>query len=604
MSRRIPEEKIEEIRKSIDIVDVISEYVSLKKQGRNFIGLCPFHGEKTPSFSVSPDKQLFHCFGCGAGGNVFSFLMDSEGISFIESVGKIASKLNIDLPELEQITEATEEKNDTLKYWYGGHEIAAKLFHHILTVSEEGKGAREYLRKRGFTKEVIDRFQIGYAPNSWDFLTNFLEKRKFPIEEMVACGLLSIREFDQKPFDRFRDRIMFPIWNKSGDIIAFGGRVLNEGNPKYLNSPESTVFNKSETLYYYHKARQNIRKKNEVVLFEGYVDVISAWRAGIENGVATLGTALTETQTKLLRRTSDNIILCYDSDNAGQNATLKNAAMLEAAGMKVRIGKLPDGFDPDDYIQKNGPERFNQDIIGQSLTLMAFKFQYYRRGRNLQDEGQKLDYIQQILTEISKLTRAVERDHYLRQLADEFSISLEALKQEQIQIFKGRKSKEKRENKAPSESSKFIKAQKKLLSAYENAERILLAHMLQKENVATQVQELVGGTFNIDEYQAIAAHLYSYYSEGNMPNPSAFIERLEDETLKRITTELAMMTINEDMSEQELNDYIRKIQQYPKKLEIEQLKLKRVQLEEAKEYKQAAAIGMEIIKMEQELKKA
>lgn len=605
LSPRIPEEKIEEIRKAVDIVDVVSEHVSLKKQGRNFSGLCPFHGEKTPSFTVSPEKQLYHCFGCGAGGNVFSFLMESEGISFVESVIRIAAKANIALPQLEEIRDASDEKSEALKHWHNGHALAAKLFHHILTVSDEGKEAREYLRKRGFTKEMIDTFQIGYAPNSWDFLTSFLQKRKFPMDEMVACGLLAVREFDGKAFDRFRDRIMFPIWNKNGDIIAFGGRILKDGNPKYLNSPDSTVFNKGELLYYYHKARQSIRKKNEAVLFEGYVDVISSWRAGIENGVATLGTALTEAQVKLIKRTADKVILCYDSDNAGQNATLKNAAMLTEAGLNVKIAKMPDGYDPDDYIQKLGPERFKQDVIGQNLTLMAFKFQFYRRGKNLQDEGQRLDYIKQLLTEISHLQRAVERDHYLRQLADEFELSLEALKQEQVQIYKGNQKNEHKQKKwEKEEKPAFAKVQKKFLSKFENAERKLLAHMLQNQDVAAQVEERVGGTFNIDEYQAIAAHLYSFYNEGNLPNPSAFIERLEDKQLKQITTELAMMTINHELSEQELNDYIRKIELYPLQLEVEKLKLKQKQAEEAKQYREAADIAKDIMQMELELKKA
>ncbi|MBU9722487.1 DNA primase [Bacillus alkalicola] len=601
MSPRISEEKVDEVRRSVDIVDVISEYVQLKKQGRNLIGLCPFHGEKTPSFSVSQDKQLYHCFGCGAGGNVFSFVMEIEGLSFVESIVKVADKGNVSLPEVD-LGDNQSKEDDTLNQWYNGHILAAKLYHHILTATEEGKAAREYLRERGFTKEAIDKFQIGYAPNSWDFLTNFLQKRNLPLSEMVDCGLLSVREFDQKPFDRFRDRIMFPIWNKQGKIIAFGGRILKEGNPKYLNSPESGVFNKSETLYYIHEARKSIRKKNEAVLFEGYVDVIAAWRAGIDNGVATLGTALTEGQAKMLRRNTDQVILCYDSDNAGQNATFKNAQILEGTGIRVKVAKLPDGMDPDDYIQKNGVERFSQDIIGQSLTLMGFKFQYFRRGKNLQDEGQRLDYIQRILQEISKLKHAVERDHYLRQLSEEFSLSLEALKQEQVQIYKSQSRQDKQDNNKTIQKTMHIPAQKKLLPAHEAAEKLLLAHMLQNKSVAFQVEERVGGAFNIDQYQAIAAHLYTFYSKGYEPNPSLFIEQLEDKDLKRITTEIAMMTIADDLSEQELEDYFNQIKKFPKKLEIEKLKLARKKAEEEKDYLKAATIGMDIIKMEQTLK--
>ncbi|ADU29878.1 DNA primase [Evansella cellulosilytica] len=600
LSLRVSEDIIEEIRKSIDIVDIISEYVQLKKQGKNFIGLCPFHGEKTPSFSVSPDKQLYHCFGCGAGGNVFSFIMETEGLPFLESVKKIADRMNMAIPELEHVTdEATSKEDSITKIWHNAHALSAKLFHHVLTSTDEGKEARDYLRNRGFTKEVIDTFQIGYAPNSWDFLASFLEKRKFPMDEMVKCGILSVREFDQKPYDRFRDRIIFPIWNNKGDMIAFGGRILSEGNPKYLNSPESSIFNKSETLYYFHKARPSIRKKNEAILFEGYVDVISAWKAGVDNGVASLGTALSTTQAKMLRRLTDHVILCYDSDNAGQNATMKNAAILSEAGLQVRVAILPDGMDPDDYIQKMGVDRFNKDVIGQSLTLMGFKFQYYRRGKNLKDDGERMTYIHQMIEEVSKLSHAVERDHYLRRLSEEFSLSLEALKQQQIQVYK--QSKGKNEERKVVHSN-FSKQQKRLLLAYENAERILIAHMLKNNSVANQVQRKVGGAFNIDEYQAIAAHLFSYYADGFEPNPSSFIEYLEDDKLKRITSELAMMTITEEMSEQELADYIKQIKNYPKRLEVEKLKVERKKLEEAEEYVEAAKIAMEIIKIEQDIK--
>ncbi|WP_088035760.1 DNA primase [Evansella clarkii] len=602
MSPRIPEEKIEEIRKSVDIVDIISEYVQLKKQGRNLTGLCPFHGEKTPSFSVSPDKQLYHCFGCGAGGNVFSFLMETDGLSFSESVAKIARRVNISVPEAEEAAGNSGKKDETLQPWIEGHTLAAKLYHHILTATDEGRDAREYLRKRGFTREAIDTFQIGYAPDSWDLLTNFLEKRNFSLKDMAESGLLAVRDFDKKSFDRFRDRIMFPIWNKNGEAVAFGGRILGEGNPKYLNSPESALFKKSEILYNFHQARKAIKKKGEAVLFEGYVDVISAWRAGIQHGVAALGTALTENHARMLRRNADKVIICYDGDDAGQNATFKNAVLLEEAGLQVRVARLPEGYDPDDYIQQNGPEQFSSQVISQSMTLMAFKFQYFRRGRNLLDEGERMDYIHTVLKEISLLERAVERDHYIRQLAEEFNISLEALKQEQHQIFKSQKKKEKREIRSAA-GSYAMKPQKKLKLAYENAERLLLAHMLHSDSVAVQVQDQVGGTFNIDEYQAIAAHLYSFYGEGHSPDPSLFIERMEDEKLKRITTELAMMTINTEMSEQELDDYIKQIKKYPKRLEIEQLKTARKEAEEAGDFNKAASIAMDIIKMEQALKK-
>lgn len=602
LTQRIPEEKIEEVRQSLDIVDVISEYVQLKKQGRNFVGLCPFHGEKTPSFSVSSDKQLYHCFGCGAGGNAFSFVMETEGISFIESVEKLAGKTNVSLPELDVKGNNKSEISDQMQRWFEGHELAAKLYHHVLTVSDEGREAREYLRKRGFTQEMIDRFQIGYAPNSWDFLSSFLKKRSYSMTEMAECGLLGLREFDQKPFDRFRDRIMFPIWDRRGNMIAFGGRVVKDEHPKYLNSPESQVFNKSDVLYFFHKARSAMRKKNEAVLFEGYVDVISAWRAGIDNGVAGLGTALTESQAKMIRRNADRVILCYDSDDAGLKATYKNAKILESIGTQVRIGKLPDGYDPHDYIQKHGSEQFAQEVISQNITLMAFKLDFFRRGKNLQNEGDRLTYIDQIISEISQLPRALERDYYLRQLADEFSLSLEALKQEQSTLLKTEQKKEKRQV-HQAVQAKTLKQRKNMLSAHENAERELIALMLQSRQITDQVQMEIGGGFHYDDYQALAALIYSYYGEKYEPDPAHFIEWIDDKDLRKKATELAMKRVNLDLSEQVLNDYLKQIRQFPKKKEIEQLKIEQKQAEEASDFDEAARIANAVLQLSLELKK-
>ncbi|PYZ98672.1 DNA primase [Alteribacter lacisalsi] len=604
MGTRIPDEKIEEIRKASDIVDVIGDYIQLKKQGRNMTGLCPFHGEKTPSFSVSPDKQLYHCFGCGAGGNVFSFIMESEGISFIESVQRLGERAGISLPELADGNQSDSKEKKREKYWMGAHELTVKLYQHVLLNTEEGKEAREYLENRGFDQNMIERFQLGFAPDSWDFLTSFLMRRNYDMDEMMEAGLLARREFDKKPFDRFRNRVMFPVWNRDGKAIGFTGRILGEGNPKYMNSPESSLFNKSRILYGFHLARPSIRKKNEAVLFEGNADVISSWRAGIDNGIAAMGTALTDRQVKMIKRNADKVLLCYDADDAGQNAAYKNAELLEKAGMTVRVAKMEEGLDPDDFIRQKGAERFRNEVIDSSLTYMGFKFRFFRKGINLQDEGNRIEYVEKVLQEISKLPRAVERDHYIRQLADEFNLSLDALKQELIQNFKARKQKEKRTSGPVVQERKPFAAQagKRLLPAHANAERHLLAHMLRDAEAAVRVEDKLGAAFNIDEYQAIAAHLFSYYGEGNEPSVSRFMEKLEDEKLRKIVSELAMMTISTDLSEQELNDYAKRVLNYPKRLEIEKKKQEQRAAEDARDYTEAARISMEIIKMEQLLK--
>ncbi|WP_349407860.1 DNA primase [Pseudalkalibacillus sp. SCS-8] len=602
MGARIPEETIERIQKSNDILEVVGEYVQLKKQGRNYFGLCPFHNENTPSFSVSSEKQIYRCFGCGKGGNVISFLMELEGFSFIEAIRNLADRIGIELPQLDtpnQNDQASKEK-ETMRE---GHGLLARLYHHCLTNTEYGQKAKEYLLNRGFTEEMIDHFQIGYAPDSWEFATSFLHKRNYSLATMQEAGILARREFDGKYFDRFRNRIMFPIWDSQGKNIAFGGRILGEGEPKYLNSPETKIFHKSKSLYGYHMARPVMRKEDKAILFEGYVDVIAAWKAGLTNGVATLGTSLTEEQARLLSRNVTTVIICYDSDQAGINAAFRASELIEKVNCNVRIAQMPQGMDPDDYIQKHGGDRFKKDVIGASLTVMAFKMQFMRRGKNLQDEGERMRYIEEILHEIAKLPKAVERDHYLRQLADEFNLSLDALKQQQYQAFMDQKRKKDKDGRnRENNPKKYIGQPSRLLPAFHNAERILLAHMLKDVSIAEKVEELLGGAFNIDEYSAISAYLYAYYAEGNTPDISMFLERIDDQRLKQVVTELAMLTINEDISDQELYDYVKQVKKYPKLLEIQEREKDKKRAEREQDMVEAARIAMEIVELKKALK--
>ncbi|MEC1698013.1 DNA primase [Schinkia azotoformans] len=604
MGNRIPEETIEEIRNKVDIVDVISEYIQLKKQGRNYFGLCPFHGEKTPSFSVSADKQIYHCFGCGAGGNVFSFLMNIENCSFMEAAATLAEKVHINLPIQNEVSPFSEKSPDYAEM-FRAHDLLQKFYHHLLVNTKEGTVATKYLQQRGFTEEVINRFKIGYAPNTWDAASRFLEKRGFNLHEMAKAGLIVRKDSDGTYFDRFRDRIMFPIWDNQGRTIAFGGRILYEGEPKYLNSPETKIFNKSKTLYGLHLARPEIRKKQQVILFEGYVDVIAAHRAGVENGVASLGTSLTDEQANIIRRNAENVTICYDSDSAGINAAYRAASVLTNAGCTVRVSKMPEGFDPDDYIRTYGYESFQNNVIGTSLTLMAFKIEFLRRGKNLQDEGELVAYIEEVLKEISLLPKAVERDRYLRALSEEFSISLDALKSEQYQIYrKLRKNKDisafNRNNN--NNYTKKIVAKKKLLPAYYNAERILLAHMLRSEDITIKVKEQIGCSFNIDVHNAIALFVYGYFEEGNAPDVGAILQRIEDEQLRRIVSELAMLNININISDEELSDYIKQVLNYPKWLKIKDIETEKLEALKQQDIITAAQLAKKIIELKKNLK--
>ncbi|SFA38218.1 DNA primase [Parageobacillus thermantarcticus] len=596
MGYRIPEETIETIRRTVDIVDVIGDYVQLKKQGRNYFGLCPFHGEKTPSFSVSPEKQIFHCFGCGAGGNVFSFLMDIEGISFLEAVKRLAVKANIDLSNL-QLDDANRSRTDAgeTKMMVEAHELLKKFYHHLLVNTKEGQEAFDYLQARGWTREIIDQFEIGYAPDSWDFAVKLLSGRGFSLELMEKAGLI-IRKENGDYFDRFRHRVMFPIHNHHGDTVGFSGRLLGEGQPKYLNSPETAIFHKGKILYNFHQARLHIRKHQEVVLLEGFADVISAVQAGVAHSVATMGTALTEEHARILRRNVDTVIVCYDGDASGIEATFRAAEVLTEAGCHVKIATIPDGLDPDEYIRKYGPDRFRRDIIDAGSSLMAFKMMYFRKGKNLQDENDKIRYIEEVLREISKLPNPIEWDYYLRQLADEFSLSLSAL-QEQLNRYRDTV---KHSHHIDREVAPKPLLQKKLLPAFQNAERMLLAHMLQSRDVAMVVQEKIAGNFNLEEHRALAAYIYAFYEEGNDPDVSLLLSRLPDD-LKPLVTELSLLLINDEVSNQELNDYMRHVLNYPKWLKLKEKEQEKMEAERKKDFLTAARIAKEIIEMKKML---
>ncbi|WP_075982333.1 DNA primase [Bacillus massilinigeriensis] len=572
MTERIAEEKLNEIRQAVDIVDVIADYVQLKKQGRNYFGLCPFHGENTPSFSVSPDKQIYHCFGCGAGGNVFSFLMELEGLSFQEAAVRLAKKANVELEiHPSGVSRGKSIPKDT-QMMVDAHDVLRKFYHHLLVNTKDGQHALEYLLNRGFTLESIDKFQIGYALKSWDFIYKFLIKRNFQPEILEKAGLIIKRERDGTYFDRFRDRIMFPIFDQNGNTIAFSGRSLGAEEPKYLNSPETAIFNKSKILYNYHLARPIIKKLQEVVLFEGFADVIAADKAGVENGVASMGTSLTSEHVSIIRRNVQTVTICYDSDNAGIEAAYRAGNMLSESGCRVKVALMPDGMDPDEYINKFGGDKYKNEVIHSSKTWMAFKLYYLRKGKNLNNEGDRLLYIEEVLKEISRLEMAVERDLYLRQLATEFSLSLEALKLQQKQIYYNEK--RKNQGKAiniPKQRIILEKQNNSLKPAFHNAERYLLAYMLKDEDLAFRVQErLQGHTFNIDEHQAIFTYLLGYYTKGLMPNAGDFINYVEDPKLKRIIAEIEMLTVTSELTEQELADYLKQVLNYPKLLKIKE----------------------------------
>lgn len=603
---RIPEEIIDAVLKAHDIIDVIGKVVHLTKRGKNWVGLCPFHSEKTPSFTVSPEKQTYHCFGCGVGGDVIRFVMDTEGLRFPEAVRKLAEEAGIPVEAGHETPVETEEQRRR-RMILDAHELAATLYHHLLKNTSEGYGALAYLRSRGFTDKWIDEFRIGYAPDSWDTLVRFLAEKKFDLPLMETGGLIMARTGSDGYYDRFRNRILFPIHDAQGRVIGFSGRVIGEGQPKYLNSPETPVFSKSRTLFNLHRARPAIRKTGRAVLFEGHVDVIRAYGTGTRNAIATMGTALTEQHCTALRRLAEHVVLCYDGDEAGRTAAARALVMLEAAGCSVTVALLPDGMDPDDYIAKYGGEAFRERIVEGAVPAAKFKLLHLRRRFALSTDEGRLKYIQAALKLVAELDAPTEREFYVRELSDEYGFSIEALN-EQLRQIRREMQKNRRigDNNRTTwnngmQSENGNKGVPALKPAYHNAERKLLALMLEDRDIALYVQERLADRFNVEAHAAIAAYLYAYYAQGHEPNPGLFIAGLDDPRLKDVAGSLAFED-TAGINGQAIDDFVREIKKYPKIRELQRKKEEQKQAERAGDLERAQQIGMEIISLDRELK--
>ncbi|HEX6593242.1 MAG TPA: DNA primase [Bacillota bacterium] len=596
----IQEETIAEIRTTNDIVDVVSEYVQLKKQGRNFFGLCPFHNEKTPSFSVTQEKQIFHCFGCGKGGNVITFIMEMEGFNFIEAIQLLARRSGIQLPKssLQQRKSSSGESQNLLS----AYEWLTKLYHHLLRHTKDGEEGYQYIKDRGLTDETIDIFQLGFSPNVKNFTATFLEKKGFHRQLLVKSGILT--EKDHQVIDRFQGRVIFPIRNHLGKTVGFGGRMISGEGPKYLNSSENSLFHKGNLLYNFDLARKYIRKQNEVVLFEGYMDVIASYQAGVKNVVATLGTALTIKQARMLRRYVDTVIICFDTDQAGIEGTFKAAKILRKAGCEVKVAQLEDGLDPDSYIVKYGANSFQQKVIEASETFVSFYINYLKGTFNLSLEGDRIKYIEKVTKQLATVKSSIEREYYLRALSKQYDVSMETLLRE-VEKFQQQRGlqKDKSYQGSYTNNVRKIYQSKKLRPAYHNAERQLIAYMLQDRWITDKVQEELGASFNVDDHKIIATHLYAFYEEGQPADVSLFVERLEEERLKKLVTEIAMIPLVENISEQEIADYMRVIQAETTAVpSIESLKEQQKIAEQQQNPLKAAEIAMQIIELQKELK--
>ena len=528
---RYSEELIEEIRSSNDIVDVISKYVTLKRSGRNFFGLCPFHKEKSPSFAVSPDKQIFHCFGCGAGGNVIHFISKIEGLDFKDTLELLANRVNIELPTLDNLED---DKTARLKSKvYEINKIAAEFYHENL-YKPTSKTAQEYIKKRKLDNRTLKAFLIGYAGN-FNELYLLLKQKGYTEEEMLASSLVKRTE-NGGYMDSFRKRLMFPIQDVRERVIAFGGRVLDDSKPKYINSPENIVYSKGRNLFGLNVAKKHDTKK--IVIVEGYMDAISLYQRGITNVVASLGTAMTEAQGRLLRRYSEQVILGYDADGAGQAAILRGMEILQNLGCDIRVLQIEGAKDPDEYVLKYGPERF-QKCVDNAISLVEFKVKVLLKELNIENTNDKIKFLNEIAKILAKVTNQMEREIYVDKIAKEYKISKEAIYAEVNKLMY-----------KDSQGSKKLEKRVVTMVPKEEKENSVSEAVLKRENLViyllineySKCYEKIKNLITLDYIQddtnkQILKKMYEEFEKGNS-NTSQLLDWFQDEKIISHITEI------------------------------------------------------------------
>ena len=570
---RYSDEIIDEVRQTNDIVDVISQYVRLKRSGRNYFGLCPFHNEKSPSFSVSPEKQIFHCFGCGVGGNVFTFLTKIEGINFVEAVQQLAERSNIQLPTLENNMDSAREELKAKVYKV--NEFTAKYYHENL-YKPESKIAQEYIKKRKLSNETLKSFQIGFS-GKFDELYQELKKQGFGEREILESGLVNKNERGQF-IDRYRNRLMFPICDVRGRVIAFGGRVLDDSKPKYINSPENVVYSKGRHLFGLNVAKKYDIKKR-LLIVEGYMDVISLHQRGIHNVVASLGTALTQQQGYLLRNNTEQIVLSYDSDEAGQTAKVRAMEILQNMGCDIRVLQMEGAKDPDEFVIKYGNARF-QNLVDKAISVIEFKVKILRQSLNLENTNDKIKFLNEIAKIISKIENNMEKEIYIEKIAKEYDVSKEAIYAE-VNKMRYRDSKdEKVLNKARPVIKHIEKNELAEVSeSTKKRENTILAILLLGDINIYQIikQNIKIEDFKYDIDNKIARKLYEEFENGNS-NINSIIDNLSEEEQNHIT-----MIMAEDYGIDDVEKAIDDIIQTYEKEKLNERKLEILELLEEKQ---------------------
>ncbi len=542
---RIPDEIIDRIQTANDIVEIVSGYFPLKRAGRSFKALCPFHTEKTPSFSVSPDKQIYHCFGCGEGGNVFGFIMKVENIGFLDAVKMLAEKARIELRF--EGRGAEDEKTEL----YHVNETVAKSYHKVLTSSERGKGALSYLASRSITGDTIREFMLGYAPGGWDNLVRWARRKEISRSHLLRLGLIIAGE--RGDYDRFRNRIIFPIRNVAGKVVGFSGRIMGEEGPKYVNSPESSLFNKGRILYGLFLAKSEIVSEGYAIVCEGQIDCIMLQQASFGNTVATQGTALTENQALLLRRYCRDVVMAFDADEAGKKASLRGLDVFLEAGLRVRIAAFPPGLDPDSYVKRYGREKVEELIKG-SPALLDFLLETLLSEYDVNTERGKMEISYQMLSAIAKLDSAVLKDSYLKKLSRKLGVSISALSEDMARTSMKRP--------RPTASARRRKEE-----ASSPVEKYLIKEMLASPGTISMVKERLTPDDFIDPACREVVGIALSSREGI--KPEQLISRSEDPDAKRLIAASIAAMERRGEGRRRVEDAIKKVIKKVKRMSIE-----------------------------------
>lgn len=523
---RYSDELLDEIKSKNDIIDIVSQYVVLKRSGRNYMGLCPFHKEKSPSFCVSPDKQIFHCFGCGVGGNVIHFIGKIENLNFIESLELLANRAGIELPKSGN---AEDDRISRLKSRvYELNKCAAEFYHQNL-YKPTAKPAQEYVKKRRLDNRTLKAFKIGYSGRFNELYTE-LHSKGFTEEEILASCLVNKNQ-DEKFIDRFRNRLMFPIFDARDRVIAFGGRVLDDSKPKYINSPEDIVYSKGRHLFAYNLAKKNNPKT--IIIVEGYMDAVSLHQRGISNAVASLGTALTEAQGRLLRRSCEKVVIGYDADGAGQAATLRGLEILQNLGCDIRILQIEGAKDPDEFVVKYGPERF-QKYVDSAISLVEFKVKMLKRQLNLENVNDKIKFLNEVANILSKIENNMEREVYIDKISLEYKVSKEAIYAEVNKKLYGNSQTEKKLER-PVTTIREVKqdvAEKEVDEKTKKTESLIIYLLINYPDKSfVRLESIVkNNLIKLEKNKLIINKLYEEHGKGNI-NIESIIDLFEDENI-------------------------------------------------------------------------